>query len=122
MNEEVVELDDDSDIEVTFESAPVPKPLPPRFAFPPYHPPPVRHVKRQRHSFHPKPCSFCRREFRDKVTVARHTVSQRNLSQKTILKKGLFISYFPGASPLACCEGAKLWTRPEKEDELLRPA
>ena len=86
MNEEVVELDDDSDIEVTFESAPVPKPLPPRFAFPPYHPPPVRHVKRQRHSFHPKPCSFCRREFRDKVTVARHTVSQRNLSQKTILK------------------------------------
>jgi len=74
MNEEVVELDDDSDIEVTFESAPVPKPLPPRFAFPPYHPPPVRHVKRQRHSFHPKPCSFCRREFRDKVTVARHTV------------------------------------------------
>ena len=82
MNEEVVELDDDSDIEVTFESAPVPKPLPPRFAFPPYHPPPVRHVKRQRHSFHPKPCSFCRREFRDKVTVARHTVSQRNLSQK----------------------------------------
>ena len=91
MNEEVVELDDDSDIEVTFESAPVPKPLPPRFAFPPYHPPPVRHVKRQRHSFHPKPCSFCRREFRDKVTVARHTVSQRNLSRKTILKKGLFI-------------------------------
>ena len=33
------------------------------------------HKRRQRDTFFPKPCSFCRREFRDKVTVARHTVS-----------------------------------------------
>ena len=85
MNEEVVEVDDDSDIEVTFESAPVPKPLPPRFAFPPYHHP-VRQVKRQRHSFNPKPCSFCRREFRDKVTVARHTVSHQ-ITKRTFENK-----------------------------------
>ena len=73
MEDEIVEIDDDSDIEITFETAPVPKPLPPRFAFPPYQP--VPHVRRQRDTFFPKPCSFCRREFRDKVTVARHTVS-----------------------------------------------
>ena len=118
MNEEVVELDDDSDIEVTFESAPVPKPLPPRFAFPPYHHP-VRQVKRQRHSFNPKPCSFCRREFRDKVTVARHTVSHQIAKEKASEIKTQEIYSYSGASPLAGSERAELWPRPEEEDELL---
>ena len=120
MNEEVVEVDDDSDIEVTFESAPVPKPLPPRFAFPPYHHP-VRQVKRQRHSFNPKPCSFCRREFRDKVTVARHTVSHQ-ITKRTFENKTPEICshlVFSGASPLAGRARAKLWPGPEEEDELL---
>ena len=77
MSAEVLEVDDDSDIECVFESAPPPKPPPMHMPYPTYqHLNPVFHVKRQKFTFNPKPCSFCRREFRDKVTVARHTVSK----------------------------------------------
>jgi hypothetical protein len=78
-----IEDDGDSDIEITFENvAPAPKPsfqLPPAYQNS-YHHRAIRSVRRQRQAFNPKPCSFCRREFRDKVTVARHTVRPIDLS------------------------------------------
>merc|ERR1719228_1579873 len=72
MNTKVLNLNEDSDIEISFESTPIPPPKP----LAPVSPLPLQviRVRRQKHAFNPKPCSFCRREFRDKVTVARHTV------------------------------------------------
>ena len=41
---------------------------------PPYHQRMIPYGKRQSQTFIPKPCAFCRREFRDKITVVQHTV------------------------------------------------